>query len=433
MVPRDRCALVTSTIEDKPESREADTDVESQEFLRKFQIESYAHLLHFPASQAGARNVSPRYPAISDPVIDAIIVPTIRPAAQLQSAVELAESSGCQLVPLYTDTFPAGLSSVFARLEPGQVTPLALRSEAVHELLDFGKARPQDHVSLCALDISRKRNLGLLIGRACGWRRMLFLDDDIRNITIRKLSSAAALMDKYPVVGFQVIDYPDASVVGHALRLTGARQKPFISGGSLLVNPQSEQGFFPPVYHEDWLCVINRVRLGEVAIGGRVGQLPYMPFISSNRAKLEEFGDIFATGLLSLVRRRKMMNSIPADARGNDSAAQQAYWHEAAQTHFWDAALKRRTALLDNIVRNFDRTRQRTSDIAALHSVKASRERLGELSPAMLVSFMENWLSDLAVWQGQLSSLPRAGSIVKALAGMSLSDAVRAYHTNRGQ
>ncbi len=410
-----------STIGDKPESGEADTDVDS-----------YAHLLHFPAAQAGARNVSPRFTAVSDPVVDAIIVPTIRPAAQLQSAVELAKSSGCQLVPLYTDTFPAGLSSVLAKLEPGQVTPLALRSGAVHKLLDFGKARPQKHVSLCALDISRKRNLGLLIGRVCGWQRMLFLDDDIRNINIKKLSSAAALIGKYPVVGFQVIDYPDASVVGHALRLTGARQKPFISGGSLLVNPQSEQGFFPPIYHEDWLCVINRVRLGEVAIGGRVGQLPYMPFVSSNRAKLEEFGDIFATGLLSLVRSRKMMNSIPADARGNDSAAQQAYWHEATQAHFWDAALKRRAALLDNMVRNFDRIRQRTSDIAALQSVWAAQECLSELSATMLVSFMENWLIDLAAWQDQLSNLPRTGSVVKALADMGLSDTVHVYHSNRG-
>ena len=76
-------------------------------------------------------------------------------------------------------------------------------------------------MSSCALDISRKRNLGLLIGRACGWTRMLFLDDDIRKVSAEKLRPAAKLLDEYPVVGLQVKKYPDASVVGHAWRLTG--------------------------------------------------------------------------------------------------------------------------------------------------------------------------------------------------------------------
>ena len=84
------------------------------------------------------------------------------------------------------------------------------------------------------LDISRKRNLGLLIGRVCRWTCMLFLDDDISKLNVPELSAAAALLVKYPVVGLQVRKYPDASVVGHARRLTGRRQEPFVSGGSLL-------------------------------------------------------------------------------------------------------------------------------------------------------------------------------------------------------
>ena len=127
-------------------------------------------------------------------------------------------------------------------------------------MLDLGASLPQGRVSPAALDISRKRNLGLLIGRACGWTRMLFLDDDIRKLNVPKLSSAAALLDDHPVVGFQVKKYPDTSVVGHARRLAGRRQAPFVSGGSLLVDPQLLDGYFAPVYHEDWLCVINHIR-----------------------------------------------------------------------------------------------------------------------------------------------------------------------------
>ncbi len=171
-------------------------------------------------------------------------------------------------------------------------------------------------MSPAALDISRKRNLGLLIGRVCGWTRMLFLDDDIRKLNMEKLSAAAALLDEYPVVGLQVKKYPDASVVGHARRLAGRRQEPFVSGGSLLVNPQRLNGYFAPVYHEDWLCIINHLRQGEVAIGGSVGQLPYLPFTTPERAKFEEFGDILLSGLLWLVHARTKKRSpieIPSD------------------------------------------------------------------------------------------------------------------------
>ena len=119
---------------------------------------------------------------------------------------------------------------------------------------------------------------------------MLFLDDDIRKLNAAKLSSAAALLDDYPVVGLQVRKYPDASVVGHARRLTGRRQEPFVSGGSLLVNPQLLNGYFAPIYHEDWLCVINHLREREVAIGGSVGQLPYLPFSAPNALNTRNSG-----------------------------------------------------------------------------------------------------------------------------------------------
>ena len=67
------------------------------------------------------------------------------------------------------------------------------------------------------------------------------------------------LVKDYPVVGFQVRNYPDNSVVGHAKRLAGWHQDVFISGGALLVDPRRLNGFFPPIYHEDWLCVLNHI------------------------------------------------------------------------------------------------------------------------------------------------------------------------------
>jgi hypothetical protein len=396
------------------------------ELAGPFQIQSYEDLLEFPTIPLSTINTPSGKRAITEPLVDAIIVPTIRSAENLRAAVQLAADARCRLVAVYTDSPPAGLSDVLDRFRLSRITLLTVRSDAEHHLLDLGASLPQSRVSPAALDISRKRNLGLLIGRVCGWTRMLFLDDDIRKLSVAKLSSAAALLDNYPVVGLQVRKYPDASVVGHARRLTGRRQEPFVSGGSLLVNPQLLNGYFAPVYHEDWLCVINHLRDGEVAIGGSVGQLPYLPFTTPNRAQLEEFGDILLSGLLALVHAR---------AKDTEDRAQHLtdieYWREATDPRFWKHILEQRAALLSDITTRL--TGQSFENVSPLPSLQAAMQRLGELKPGEFVSFMEEWLTSLAEWRGRLSGLSQPGlpykarAIDKALSKLGLAHVVRVH------
>lgn len=386
------------------------------ELPKPFQIKSYSHLLRFPeTTDAG--------PGATGRSVDAIIVPTVRSPEQLRSAVRLAADAGCQLVALYTDTFPDGLSSVLDEMRPGMAMALAVGSGIVHRMLDLAAGLPQTVVSSCALDISRKRNLGILIGRACGWTRMLFLDDDIRKVSGEKLRSAAKLLDEYPVVGLQVKRYPDASVVGHAWRLTGHEQTPFVSGGSLLVNPQRFNGFFPAVYHEDWLSLINHLRHDEVAVGGTVGQLAYRPFTTPERARFEEFGDTLAAGLLELV------DAQPGPA--SSAPTERDYWCEATKIHFWQDILNRRAALLNNIA---ERLRiMRPLDPTPLDSVHVSQQRNEELKPEEFAEFITKWLNALAVWRTWMSRLQPADSVTKALADLGVLHAVRIYETRPQQ
>jgi hypothetical protein len=324
---------------------------------------------------------------------------------------------------VYTGEPPTELSAVLDVLEPGQVTVLTVRSGTKHDLLDLGASLPQSLVAPAAIDISRKRNLGLLIGRVCGWTRMLFLDDDIRRLHVAKLCSAAALLDKYPVVGLQVRKYPDASVVGHARRLAGRRQELFVSGGALLVNPQLLDGYFAPVYHEDWLCIINHLRAEQVAIGGSVGQLKYQPFATSDRATREEFGDILLSGLLWLVHARSR--------KGADPGADTVYWREAVKPNFWKHVLEQRVALLQEITTRLAKNADPSSLLSSpLPSLDAAKRRLAELNPAEFVSFMERWLISIAEWRDRLSVLSRvdlvdkAQAIEKALAELGLAQVV---------
>lgn len=418
---------VTAKMKTSTDLRDPESD---GELPRPFQTQSYDDLLRFPYAPASAINTPSGKRTITEPLVDAIIVPTIRPAEQLRPAVQFAADTRCHLMLVYTDRPPDGLSAVLSGLRPGQVTLLTVRSGTQDRLLDLGASLPQSHVSPAALDISRKRNLGLVLGRVCGWTRMFFLDDDIRKLNAAKLSSAAALLDDYPVVGLQVRKYPDASVVGHARRLTGRRQEPFVSGGSLLVNPQLLNGYFAPVYHEDWLCVINHIRKSEVAIGGSVAQLPYSPFSASKRAEYEEFGEVLLSGLLWLVQSR-----IKKDAAHRVPIMSEAdYWREATNARFWKKILEERGAVLQEIVSRL--TAQKSDHLAALSSLAAARQRLGQLKPADFASFTERWLASLAIWRGRLSSLSsldvvdKARDIEKVLAALGVANVVRTHEVS---
>ena len=156
---------------------------------KPFEMQSYADLLKFPEIPVIANDTPSGSRGVTVPLVDAIILPTIRTPEQLSSAVELASDAGCLLFALYTDNVPDGLPAALAGLNPNVVTPLVVRSGPEHPLLDLAADLPQSLVSSAARDISRKRNIGLLIGHACGWTRMLFLDDDIRRLNVAKLSS----------------------------------------------------------------------------------------------------------------------------------------------------------------------------------------------------------------------------------------------------
>jgi hypothetical protein len=401
-----------------PELSDAESD---GELPRPFQIESYERLLQFADIPVSTIDTPSGSRAITEPLVDAIVVPTIRSAEHLRPALQLAADARCHLIAVYTDNPPAGLSDVLDGLGPDRVSLLSVRTSVTDGLLDLGASLRQSLVSPAALDISRKRNLGLLIGRVCGWTRMLFLDDDIRKLSVRKLSSAAALLDKYPIVGLQVNKFPDASVVGHARRLTARKQEPFVSGGALLANPQLMNGYFAPVYHEDWLCIIDHLRKGEVAIGGSVGQLRYLPFASPARAGFEEFGDVLVSGLLWLVHARSGKHAR--------SATETEYWRAATNPHFWKQILEQRAALLTDLTERL--TDVTLDDLSPLPSLAAARQRLSELKPAHFASFTEQWLASVAAWRRRLPipspivSPDKARAIDKAIAKLGLAHVVR--------
>ena len=110
---------MTATLEDNVQLRETGSDAGPP---RPFQLGSYPHLLRFPAlrpaSQGSGKGADIQgIKGRADAVIDAIIVPTIRSAEQLRSAVKLAGDARCQLVTLHSHRFPDGLASAWESLD----------------------------------------------------------------------------------------------------------------------------------------------------------------------------------------------------------------------------------------------------------------------------------------------------------------------------
>ena len=238
--------------------------------------------------------------------VDAIIVPTARKVAYLKEAADAALSLGCPLVTLHSGKWTSAFAAA-ARLDPA-VNLIAID---VPESADLRVPELATSGLLAGTmferrtDVSTKRNLGLMLSHALRWKRVVFLDDDIRVPNPADLSLAAGLLNSHSAVGLGIGGFPDNSMVCHAFREAGGWQETFIGGGALAVGVKRNRSFFPNVYNEDWFFVLNAgKRLQPVATVGNVIQYPYDPY-RAERARGEEFGDVLAEGTFWLLDQGK--------------------------------------------------------------------------------------------------------------------------------
>src|SRR4051794_17438778 len=114
--------------------------------------------------------------------IDAIVVPASRGEAHLTHLVRLSADLSATLVVLCSRHTRAGDVAPLVEREPGATAVLLdVPFGYSYSLIPRGTSADQFR-SVTAnrhKDLSLKRNLGLLLARLNGWRKILFLDDDI--------------------------------------------------------------------------------------------------------------------------------------------------------------------------------------------------------------------------------------------------------------
>jgi hypothetical protein len=323
--------------------------------------------------------------------LDAIVVPTIRPQS-LRTAAQLASDIGCSLVVLCStpDQAEQALSECTPHADDTCVTwvPPCVEDNWLSFLTTV---HPENEIERsCHADIAGKRNAGLLLARICGWRTIMYLDDDIRDLTAAAVSQAAALTAHFQAAGFSIGHYPDNSVVCHAYRLIGGRQDTFPGGSALVLDVDRCDALFPPIYNEDWLFLFDAVRNRSVTIAGPGSQLEYRPFAHSRRAASEEFGDVIAEGLFRLLHQGADVSDATRD--------------------YWRSVLDRRLQLIDHVA---ERLLEQSGPVVggALMSLAAARKRLTAISPLACASFVHAWRTDVDGWRHTLLGLPVLGDL----------------------
>jgi hypothetical protein len=337
--------------------------------------------------------------------LDGVIVPATRPDASLAHAAGVAGRAGCPLVVLCSKGITATAAvAMVSRLRPApRVVAVDVR-DGDYGTLDV-KLRTSDHrlATHGRGDASHKRNVGVLLARLLGWRTVLFLDDDVvgmdntRLARTRELLAAETPGGTVEAVGWSFDSFADNSVVCHASRSMGGYQDTFIGGGGLATRVHGATPFFPKVYNEDWLFLFDLVAQGRVVLAGGLCQLPYDPFDHAERAETQEFGDLFAESLFSLLHR-------PAP-RGRDV---EALIEPARRERWWRSRIEKRAKFIARIDdRCIARGYRESTPIRA--SLDQAWQTLHDIRAADLVDYVDAWRADLADWRRGLAALPQTG------------------------
>jgi hypothetical protein len=347
---------------------------------------SHASLLHDACGEAPPPATSRRAR------LDAIVVPASRPASALRGALSLSVRLSTPLLVLCSRQTRAEQVADRIAETPGaraQVVevPRSYEHDLVkHETADFGWVSAGR-----SSDLSLKRNLAILLGRMQGWRKILYLDDDITQVRSRDIARLAGLLDRHQVAGMICQEYPDNSVACHARRLAGLAQGNFVSGAVLGVNLADHPlSFFPDVYNEDWFFMARPLSMGRrVPKAGEARQAEYDPYADPRRAEREEFGDMVAEGLYNWFAG---VCGLPAREQIVPSE------------EYWKRFLEARQESLDETLAALgSRVRPGEPADTPMHKATASLNRaqacLAQITPTICADFLRAWGRDLAVWE----------------------------------
>ena len=352
--------------------------------------------------------LDPSDQSIGSARFDAIVVPTNRPVEFLRDSIDLARETAIPLIVVCSKrvTKDQVVDATTREKVDGFAVELLWPPANPLERISFGTSTDEDLLAASfgwTRDLSTKRNLGLVIARMLGWRRLMFLDDDIYDVSKHDVAALAAALDNHNVSVLIPDEYPDNSVACHAYRLGGGHQGKFASAGAMGVRCDRDGvPFFPNIYNEDWFFFSEEAANHKIARVGTSRQQEYDPFEYPRRAIKEEFGDLLAEGLYARL-----------DANRDIPGADAIYWAE-----FIESRADFLSRVAESLARHPDRdldNEEGRKVRAAQVSIRAAQGQLKLIGSKLCQKFVDLWQADLVEWQDYLTTLPRFDSVASAL------------------
>lgn len=344
---------------------------------------------------------------------DAIVVPTNRPVESLRDCINLALKTAIPLIVICSKRVDKAEVIHAAERENVKVFAVNLLPHPANPLegISFATSTDEDLLALTSgrtRDLSMKRNLGLVIARMLSWQRLMFLDDDIFDITEEDVDTLTAGLDEHSVSALIPDEYPDNSVACHAYRLGGGEQGKFASAGGMGVRCDREDlAFFPNIYNEDWFFFSDEAASLKIARVGVSRQRDYDPYEDPQRAVKEEFGDLLAEGLYARL-----------DVHWDISGVDVTYWADFINSRrdFLQRVAESLTMKLDSDLNSEEAQEVRAAQV----SIREARLQLERIDPEICQKFIDLWQADLAEWRRYLTKLPHFESVEDALDHLGL-------------
>jgi hypothetical protein len=243
------------------------------------------------------------------------------------------------------------------------------------------------------------------------WRRVFFLDDDIRDITYQDLQTTINMLGSFSAAGLWVTEFPDNSIVCHANRMTEGTQDVFVSGAALAVDCDADIGFFPDIYNEDWLFFFDDASQGRLANSClKATQLRYSPFADPQRAAWQEFGDVLAEGLYALLHLGLEVQDATSD--------------------YWACFLEARRDFLETIITRSQSAPTEMRDDMLPAAVQQALKCSLTIKPDVCERYVRLWRQDLADWKRRVAGIPVMSSVEEALQKMGLAPTGSASSTD---
>jgi hypothetical protein len=336
--------------------------------------------------------------------VDAIFVPTAREVGDLAEAVRAARALGCPLVTLHSRDKTTASAADEAYGGSLDLIAIDVPEPARLRLPDLATSRLlAGTVFERRTDTSTKRNVALLLSHMLRWRRVVFLDDDIKVPDPADLNRAAGLLDTHTAAGLRIGGFPDNSVVCHAFREVGGLQDTFIGGGALAVDVKLNRSFFPNIYNEDWFFILDAgKRLQSVATVGEAFQDSYDPY-SPERARAQEFGDVLAEGTFWLL-----------DQERSASDGDLAHWQDF---------LTRRKGFIRQVLRMVERATEIEPAERAKRgeALNAALGLVARITPALCMAYHEALAVDQERWQRHIQAIRQQPKLRREAALESLA------------